>query len=240
MNHQHIGLEEINNYLFVFVLHNFKNTLNRVGYRGCRDTHLFTVWSNQSNVHYVWYRYLFHNRRLDRENNGTNDPHWLSGSNHFDSYGHHRSTNDHGYVTFIVTIRSFPHPWLITGLVTRRLPQMNQELLTLQEYPSTPPVFSRVRVVRSLVFCVMFCRSLLVLLPFSLTIIFFVLFDLRFLITPFVSSNSSFNSWNNGPQNLCNCNDLQQIKCVSTVSKDVLSKSTHNLPGMLYISVLST
>ena len=55
------------------------------------------------------------------------------------------------------------------------------------------PAFSGVRVVRSLVFCVMVCKSLYVLLPF-----FFVFFlplcclsfcNLRLLITPVVSSN---------------------------------------------------
>jgi hypothetical protein len=53
-------------------------------------------------------------------------------------------------------------------------------------YPSrTPeiiPGFCGVRVARSLVFCVVFCRSLFVLLSF---------FDLRILITPLVSSKSS-------------------------------------------------
>ena len=53
-------------------------------------------------------------------------------------------------------------------------------------YPSgTPemiPGFCGVRVPKSLVFCVVFCRSLFVLLSF---------FDLRILITPLVSSKSS-------------------------------------------------
>jgi hypothetical protein len=43
---------------------------------------------------------------------------------------------------------------------------MEQELLTLPEHLSSPPGFSGVRVVRSLVFCVVFCRSLFVLLFF--------------------------------------------------------------------------
>jgi hypothetical protein len=43
--------------------------------------------------------------------------------------------------------------------VTRRVPYVEQELLTHQEYLSSPPVISGVRVARSLVFCVMFCRS---------------------------------------------------------------------------------
>ena len=80
---------------------------------------------------------------------------------------------------------SFPHSWLITGFVTRvilRVPLVMQELLTL----------CGVRFARSLVLCVMFCRSLFVLFSFfvwSLCCLFF--FDLRNLITTLVSSNSS-------------------------------------------------
>ena len=45
---------------------------------------------------------------------------------------------------------------------------MEQELLTLTEDLSSPPVFSGVRVTRSLVFFVMFCRSVFVLLSIFL------------------------------------------------------------------------
>ena len=57
---------------------------------------------------------------------------------------------------------------LITGFVTtttRRVPHVEQELLTFI-YLSAPPVFSGFGVDRSLVFCVMFCRLLLVFLSF--------------------------------------------------------------------------
>ena len=57
------------------------------------------------------------------------------------------------------TSRSFPHAWLITGFVTRltrRLPLVEQELLTLPEQLISPPVFSGVRVIRSLVLYVCF------------------------------------------------------------------------------------
>jgi hypothetical protein len=48
------------------------------------------------------------------------------------------------------------------------------------------------RVTRSLVFCLMFCRSLFVLLFFLFwTLCFLSIFDLRILITLLVSSNSS-------------------------------------------------
>ena len=76
--------------------------------------------------------------------------------------------NDHGYFPLVIsTPRSFPHSRLITGCVTRltrRVPLVEQELPTLPEHPSSPPVFSGVRVTRSLVLyecfvdrCLSFC-----------------------------------------------------------------------------------
>jgi hypothetical protein len=77
-------------------------------------------------------------------------------------------TNHHGYVPLVVnTSRSFPHSRRITGFVSRltqRVPLVEQELLTLPEHLSSPPVFSGVRVTRSLVLyvcvvdrCLSFC-----------------------------------------------------------------------------------
>ena len=48
--------------------------------------------------------------------------------------------------------------------------QAKQELLTLLEYLNLPPVFSGIRVTRPLVLCVMFCRSLFVLLCFTIVV----------------------------------------------------------------------
>jgi hypothetical protein len=104
--------------------------------------------------------------------------------------------------------------------LARRVSLVEQELPTLLDHLSSPQVFSGVRVTRSLVFCVYRCSSfcpfssghcvvssssiygfwlplwylqtLLVLLSFffwSLCCLFF--FDIRILITPLVSSNSS-------------------------------------------------
>jgi len=56
--------------------------------------------------------------------------------------------------------------------------------------PEFIPGLSRVRVIRSLVLCVMLCRSLFVL--FLLANVLSSFFDLRILITPLVSSNSSY------------------------------------------------
>ena len=54
---------------------------------------------------------------------------------------------------------------------------MELELLTLPEHLGSSPVFSGVRVAQSLVFCVMFCRSLFVcsFVLFLLVIVLFVL-----------------------------------------------------------------
>ena len=79
------------------------------------------------------------------------------------------------YALFVVIIiRSFPHSWLITGFVTREtqwVPHVEQKLLTLPDHTSSPPVISGVHVARSLVFCVMFYRSLFVLLAIALSVL---------------------------------------------------------------------
>ena len=86
---------------------------------------------------------------------------------------------------------SFPHSRLVTGFVTRltrRVPLVEPELLTLLEHLSSPPVFNEVRVTRSLVLCICFvdrCFSFF----WPLCCLFF--FDIWILITPVVSSNSS-------------------------------------------------
>jgi hypothetical protein len=79
---------------------------------------------------------------------------------------------------------------------------VEQQLPTLSKHSSSPPGFSRVSVARSLVFYVMFCRSLFVLLSFLFWPLgYLTFFDLRrfclplwylrftaFLVTPLVSS----------------------------------------------------
>jgi hypothetical protein len=81
-------------------------------------------------------------------------------------------TNDHGYVVLVVsTSRCLPRPWFITGFVprlTRRVPLVDQELPTLPEHLRSPPVFSGVRVSRSLVLGVCFIYHCLPFCTFSL------------------------------------------------------------------------
>ena len=71
------------------------------------------------------------------------------------------------------------------------MPLVEQELLAIPEHPSSSPIISWVRDTRSLVLCVMFCRSLFVLLSFFFRLLCCLSFDLRILISPLVSSNSS-------------------------------------------------
>ena len=72
---------------------------------------------------------------------------------------------------FTVYLLNFiPHSWLITGFVTRltwRVPLVEQELPTLPEHLSSPPVFSGVRVTRSLVLYVCFVDRCLSFCTFS-------------------------------------------------------------------------
>ena len=80
-------------------------------------------------------------------------------------------TNDHGYVPLVVnTSRSLPHLRFITGFVTRlarRVPLVEQELLTLLQHLSSSPVFSGIRVTRSLVLYVCFVDRFLSFCTFS-------------------------------------------------------------------------
>jgi hypothetical protein len=103
---------------------------------------------------------------------------------------------------------SFPHSWLITGFVTRltrRASLVEQELLTLPEHLSSPTVINEVCVTRSLVFCVMFCRSLFILLSFSVwSLCCLSFFELRIMITPLVPSNSSHRNQRALSKKLCN------------------------------------
>ena len=85
----------------------------------------------------------------------------------------------------ISTSQSFPRSWLITRFVTRvrRVPLVEQELLTLPEHQSSTLVFSGVRVAQSFVFCVMFCKFLFFLLAIVLSVLRYTDYDLWYLPT---------------------------------------------------------
>ena len=63
---------------------------------------------------------------------------------------------------------SWPFTWFVRRVI-RRVSLVEQWLLIFPEHMSSHPVFSWVRVARSLVFCVVFCRSFFVLLSFFLS-----------------------------------------------------------------------
>jgi hypothetical protein len=78
---------------------------------------------------------------------------------------------------------SFPHSWLLTGFasrLTRRLPLVEQELLTLPELLSSTPVFSGIRVTRSLVLWVCFVDRCLPFLATVLSVLRFTDSDYTF------------------------------------------------------------
>ena len=90
---------------------------------------------------------------------------------------------------------------LITGFVTtttRRVPHVEQELLTLI-YLSAPPVFSGFGVDRSLVFCVMFRRLLLVLLSFCTFSFGHCIIILRFTVSGYLFGTFKFFLASNSP-----------------------------------------
>ena len=95
-----------------------------------------------------------------------------------DRYGISMSTNEHGYIPFVVnTSLSFPRSWFITGFatrLTREMPLVEQELLTLPEHLSSPPVFSGDRATRSLAWYVWFVDRCLSFVLFLLPIVFSV------------------------------------------------------------------
>ena len=59
---------------------------------------------------------------------------------------------------------------LVYIFYTRQVSIVEQELLTLPEHISSPPVVGGVRVTRSLVLYVLFCRSLFVLLLLAIVL----------------------------------------------------------------------
>jgi hypothetical protein len=82
------------------------------------------------------------------------------------------------------------HIWIYEFVIrlTQRVSLVEQELLTLPEHPSSPPVISGVRVTRSLVLCV-FCRSLFVLLAIVLSLLRYTDSDYPFGIFKFFSKH---------------------------------------------------
>ena len=76
------------------------------------------------------------------------------------------STLPHVSLFALITIHSFPHSWPMTWLVkrvTQQVPIMEQELPALPEHMNSPPIF----VVQSLVYSVVFYRSLFVFFSFG-------------------------------------------------------------------------
>jgi hypothetical protein len=96
------------------------------------------------------------------------------------------------YVLYVIIILPFSHSWLTIRFFTRvtwRVRLVEQELFTLPEHLSSSSFYIGVFHDQSLVFCVVFCRSLFV---FLLLAIFCLSLDLQLLITSLVSTNFSY------------------------------------------------
>ena len=90
---------------------------------------------------------------------------------------------------------SLSHQEFITRFVTRVTRHAlleKQELFTLPEHMSSPLEFIGVHVVQSLAFCVVFCRSLFVLLSFLFWPLYCLSFNLWLLNISLVFSNFSY------------------------------------------------
>ena len=85
-----------------------------------------------------------------------------------DRYGIYVVINSYEYATLIVnTSRSFRQSWLIAPRLTRWVPIVDEELLTLPEHLISPPVLTGVRVTRSLDLYVCFVGRCLSFCTFS-------------------------------------------------------------------------
>ena len=126
--------------------------------------------------------------------------------------------------------KHFPHSWLITGFVTRLtrlVPPVEPELLTIPEHMSSPPDYSIFS------FMCMFCRSLFVLSSFfPLTIVLSV--HLRYTD----SSNSSYIFINTTILNMRNQQECERY----TLSELLLTrKYEHRFPAIdVLYQLLST
>ena len=98
--------------------------------------------------------------------------------------------NVHSWAIKVIVNRRF---WINYIMIKKKIIIISYiELLTLPEHLSSSPFLSGVRVTRSLVLCVCFVYRCLSFCPFSFGHCVACPSDLRILITPLVSSNSSY------------------------------------------------
>ena len=125
--------------------------------------------------------------------------------------------------------RDFYIRWCSCRLtVTRRVSQVEQELPTLLEHTRLPPILSRVRVSWSLVFCVMFYKSLFVLL----SVFIWTLHCLSFF-----DSINSFGIFNFSLDHLANLGQMKLLVTKSNWSTFVVFNHTifFNNTYLIYI-----
>ena len=136
-------------------------------------------------------------------------------------------------------------PWLISGFVTRvtqRVPLVEQELPTLPEHMSSPPVFSGVHVTRSLVLCTFVCFGdhCLYFFFWSLCCLFkygtFLTLSLK-LMQWYVTSVSRGSLYEKSEHKLCQIWNTCIVSCILLLFKIVdiiLTKPTTCIKGQIY------
>ena len=72
---------------------------------------------------------------------------------------------------------------------TQQVSHVEQVMLSISEYLSSPPICIGFRIARSLVFCLISCGPLFIILLFCFWSLYCLSFDLGLLIIPLVSSN---------------------------------------------------
>ena len=111
----------------------------------------------------------------------------MSGSNAMSITNVYTESAPQCIITWYIILISF-----LLHVLSQLVCILDQELLILAEHPNVSPVFSGVRVAWSLVFCAVLCRSLFVHFLWQYCCLSFL--DLRILIIPLVSSNSSYDN----------------------------------------------
>jgi hypothetical protein len=94
-----------------------------------------------------------------------------------------KSRGDQCYVLYLCKRMLLLYLQVQMHLVARRIPKSRKVYAFLPEHMSWPTIFSGVCVLRSLVFCVVFCRSLFVLLSLVIWSLYLSIYD--FLLHPF-------------------------------------------------------
>jgi hypothetical protein len=139
-------------------------------------------------------------------------------------------TTDMFHLSVLSSFMTFHRVCITTTRLTRRVPLVEQELLTLLEHLSSPPLFTGVSCYSIFSFMCMFCRLLFVLLYFLLAIVLSVLLWYTDSKLSLISSSLEYIWWTQISIR------HQLLKSAST---DVIISNHHLIYGYSKIGVLS-